>query len=153
MFERLRSENESRVAEIHGLKDVLVRETEKRARETDDLRGQVMEKKGWSSRSNGAFQMEAGMLQLQDAITVEGKEVRNRIQVSLISCIQRTAHGMECVGMRGGYVLRLEQGQKGEPRSSRGRYGRSQAQNGDGDGCPEGKMATGQEDVERGSRE
>merc|ERR1712154_743098 len=38
MFDRLKAENDTRKTEIHGLKDILVRENECRARETDELR-------------------------------------------------------------------------------------------------------------------
>ena len=37
MFDRLKAENEGRKAEIHGLKDVLVRETERVAGEQQQL--------------------------------------------------------------------------------------------------------------------
>merc|ERR1712150_207502 len=36
--DQLKAENETRKTEIHGLKDILVRENENRARETDELR-------------------------------------------------------------------------------------------------------------------
>merc|ERR1712228_1874 len=38
MFDRLKAENDTRKTEIHGLKDIFVRENECRARETDELR-------------------------------------------------------------------------------------------------------------------
>ena len=38
MFDRLKAENEQRKVEVHGLKDILVRENDHRIRETDELR-------------------------------------------------------------------------------------------------------------------
>ena len=38
MFDRLKTENESRKHEIHGLKDILVRENDNRIQETEELR-------------------------------------------------------------------------------------------------------------------
>ena len=38
MFDRLKTENESRKHEIHGLKDILVRENDNRIRDTEELR-------------------------------------------------------------------------------------------------------------------
>ncbi len=38
MFDRLKTENEQRKVEIHGLKDILVRENDNRIRETEELR-------------------------------------------------------------------------------------------------------------------
>ena len=38
MFDRLKSENEQRKMEVHGLKDILVRENDHRIRETEELR-------------------------------------------------------------------------------------------------------------------
>jgi hypothetical protein len=38
MFDRLKSENEQRKMEVHGLKDILVRENDHRIRDTEDLR-------------------------------------------------------------------------------------------------------------------
>ena len=38
MFDRLKAENEQRKMEVHGLKDILVRENDHRIRETEELR-------------------------------------------------------------------------------------------------------------------
>ena len=38
MFDRLKTENETRKHEIHGLKDILVRENDNRIQETEELR-------------------------------------------------------------------------------------------------------------------
>jgi len=38
MFDRLKSENEQRKMEVHGLKDILVRENDHRIRESEELR-------------------------------------------------------------------------------------------------------------------
>ena len=38
MFDRLKAENEQRKMEVHGLKDILVRENDHRIRDTEELR-------------------------------------------------------------------------------------------------------------------
>ena len=54
MFDRLKTENESRKHEIHGLKDILVRENDNRIQETEELRmamelGKDFHRKIWES--------------------------------------------------------------------------------------------------------
>lgn len=66
MFDRLKSENELRKQEVHGLKDILVRENDKRIRETEDLRVQV----------------ESGMQQLMSAVEKETAECKMRLQTT-----------------------------------------------------------------------
>ena len=64
MFDRLKTENESRKHEIHGLKDILVREHDNRIQETEELR----------------MAMELGTQQLVEAIEKEKNDSKKRIK-------------------------------------------------------------------------
>merc|ERR1712173_432228 len=64
MFDRLKTENESRKHEIHGLKDILVRENDNRIQETEEPR----------------MAMELGTQQLVEAIEKEKSDSKKRMK-------------------------------------------------------------------------
>merc|ERR1712240_210707 len=86
MFERLKGENESRKTEIHGLKDILVRENDRIIKEQDSLKSSItagmqeLDEKMMKELANCKSDVKKVVInELTDVMNSDKKEIKNKI--------------------------------------------------------------------------